>query len=60
MVGGINFVRNAFVNYQTSPTMGIPVGYLYLCLPISAFFIITYSIEFIFKDVLSLINKEEE
>jgi TRAP-type C4-dicarboxylate transport system permease small subunit len=55
--GGVNFVRNAFINHQTSPTMGIPTGYLYLCLPISAFFIITYSVEFIFKDMLFLLSK---
>lgn len=60
LIGGINFVRNAFVNHQTSPTMGVPVGYFYLCLPIGAFFMITYSIEFIFKDMLFLINKEEK
>jgi len=60
LVGGMNFVRNAFVNHQTSPTMGIPTGYLYLCLPISAFFIITYSIEFIFKDLLFLFGKGEK
>jgi TRAP-type C4-dicarboxylate transport system permease small subunit len=57
LIGGINFVRNAFVNHQTSPTMGIPTGYLYLCLPISAFFIITYSIEFIFKDTMFLVHR---
>ncbi|MEO0293210.1 MAG: TRAP transporter small permease [candidate division WOR-3 bacterium] len=56
LIGGINFIRNAFIHHQTSPTMGIPTGYLYLCLPISAFFIITYSIEFIFKDIHSLIK----
>ena len=56
LIGGINFVRNAFVNHQTSPTMGIPTGYLYLCLPISAFFIITYSIEFVFKDISFLFH----
>lgn len=56
LIGGINFVRNAFVNHQTSPTMGIPTGYLYLCLPISAFFIITYSIEFVFKDISFLVH----
>lgn len=60
MLGGINFVRNAFVNHQTSPTMSIPTGYLYLCLPISAFFIITYSIEFIFKDISFLVRKEKK
>jgi TRAP-type C4-dicarboxylate transport system permease small subunit len=60
LIGGINFVRNAFVNHQTSPTMGISTGYLYLCLPISAFFIITYSIEFIFKDISFLARKGEK
>jgi len=58
-IGGVNFVSNAFVNHQTSPTMIIPTGYLYLCLPISAFFIITYSVEFIFKDIVFLVGKEE-
>jgi len=57
LVGGINFVRNAFINHQISPTMGIPTGYFYLCLPISAFFIVTYSIEFVFRDVLFLIKE---
>ena len=57
LLGGISFVRNAFINHQTSPTMGVPTGYLYLCLPISAFFIITYSIEFVFKDISFLIKE---
>ena len=56
-IGGISFSRNAFVNRQTSPTMGIPVGYLYLCLPLSAIFILSYSIEFIFEDVSFLIRE---
>ncbi len=60
LIGGMNFVRNAFVNHQASPTMGIPVGYLYLCLPISAIFIISYSIEFIFKDISFLARKREK
>jgi TRAP-type C4-dicarboxylate transport system permease small subunit len=60
LIGGLNFVRNAFINHQTSPTMGIPVGYLYLCLPISAVFIISYSVEFIFKDISFLVKKEEK
>ena len=59
-VGGINFMRNAFVNHQKSPTMGIPVGYLYLCLPISAVFMISYSLEFIFKDISFLLRKGEK
>jgi TRAP-type C4-dicarboxylate transport system permease small subunit len=59
-LGGINFVQNAFINHQISPTMGIPTGYLYLCLPVSAFFIITYSAEFIFKDISFLLSKGEK
>lgn len=57
LIGGINFVRNAFVNHQISPTMRIPVGYLYLCLPISSVFMISYSVEFIFKDISFLLGK---
>lgn len=60
LIGGLNFVRNAFINHQTSPTMGIPVGYLYLCLPISAVFIISYSIEFIVEDISFLVRKGEK
>lgn len=60
LIGGLNFVRNAFINHQTSPTMGIPVGYLYLCLPISAVFIVSYSVEFIVKDISFLVRKVEK
>jgi len=54
ILGGINFVQNAFINGQTSPTMNIPTGYLYLCLPISGFFILTFCLEFFIEDLNSL------
>lgn len=55
ILGGINFVQNAFINGQTSPTMNIPTGYLYLCLPISGFFILTFCLEFFIEDLNSLL-----
>ena len=56
IMGGINFVRNAFVNGQTSPTMNIPTGYLYLCLPISGFFILSFCLEFFIEDLKLLLE----
>ena len=53
--GGQNYVNNAFINNQTSPTMNLPVGYLNLCLPVSGIFILTYSLEFFIKDLRILI-----
>ena len=59
IVGGLNFVQNAFMNSQTTPTMGIPTGYLYLCLPISGFFMLTFSLEFFIEDFKSLKKLKE-
>ena len=57
--GGMNYVQNAFSNGQTSPTMNLPVGYLNLSLPISGIFILTYSLEFLIKDIRILTKGEE-
>jgi len=59
VLGGINFVHNALINGQTSPTMNIPTGYLYLCLPISGFFILTFCLEFFIEDFRSLMDLKE-
>lgn len=56
IIGGLNFIRNAFMNGQTSPTMNIPTGYLYLCLPISGFFILTFCLEFFIEDFQALMK----
>jgi len=57
--GGLNFVNNAFLNNQTTPTMNIPTGYLYLCLPISGIFILTFSLEFFIEDFKLLLELRE-
>lgn len=55
--GGTNAVSIAL--YQISPALGIPMGFVYLSLPISGVMIIIYSILNI-KDDLYLRNKGEE
>ncbi|MCK4447507.1 MAG: TRAP transporter small permease [Candidatus Marinimicrobia bacterium] len=57
LVGGIRYITITFQTGQTSPTLGIKTGYFYLCLPISAFFILTYCIEFFIQDFLILSGK---
>lgn len=52
--GGSNYVRVALINQQESPTLGIPVGYLNLCIPISGVFFLSYCLEFLVVDMLRL------
>jgi len=51
LIGGINLLKSAFTHNQISPTMHISTGYLYLCLPISGFFMLTYCVEFFVNDI---------
>lgn len=60
LVGGINLVRSTFTHNQVSPTMNIPTGYLYLCLPISGFFMLTYCVEFFVMDIIKLSHRKVE
>ncbi|MCK4296207.1 MAG: TRAP transporter small permease [Candidatus Marinimicrobia bacterium] len=60
LVGGIRYITIIFQTGQTSPTLGIKTGYFYLCLPISAFFILTYCIEFFVQDLLILSGKRSD
>lgn len=57
LIGGIRYVTITFQTGQISPTLGIRAGYFYLCLPISAVFILTYCVEFFLQDLLILLGK---
>lgn len=59
LVGGIRYITNTFQTEQISPTLGIKTGYFYLCLPVSAFFILTYCTEFFIQDLLIFLGKKE-
>jgi TRAP-type C4-dicarboxylate transport system permease small subunit len=44
VVGGIELVSNTLKLEQVSPALGVPVGYVYLAVPISGFFLVLYSV----------------
>lgn len=49
VIGGLRLVRLTFALNQISAAMGIPIGYVYLVLPISGILMIYYTAGFIFK-----------
>ena len=44
VIGGIDLVAGTLVLEQLSPALGIKVGYVYLAIPISGFFLTLYSV----------------
>lgn len=54
IVGGVRLVLISFQLGQTSSAMQIPLGYVYLALPLSGILIIYYS----FSDLLNLMKKK--
>lgn len=53
--GGMDLVQVILRNRQISPALQIQMGYVYLALPISGFFITIYSLEFLVAEVRALI-----
>ena len=49
VVGGVRLVNITLTLNQISPAMGIPMGYVYLVLPITGLLMIYYCITFILK-----------
>ena len=45
LLGGASVVREALVLEQTTPALGWKMGYVYLALPISGFFVVLYTID---------------
>lgn len=52
VLGGLRLVNLTFTLNQISPAMGIPMGYVYLVLPITGILMIYFSISFIVTIVL--------
>jgi TRAP-type C4-dicarboxylate transport system permease small subunit len=44
VIGGIDLVSSTLKLEQISPSLGVKVGYVYLAVPISGFFLVLYSI----------------
>ena len=56
--GGIRMVTVILMNNQISPALGIRMGWIYLALPISGFFLTLYSVEFIVEELLILSGRK--
>ena len=54
IIGGIELVQTTLVTNQTSPALNWKMGYVYLCLPISGFFITVYSALFFGTTILKM------
>ena len=54
LVGGIQLVTETFQLGQTSPAIGIKLGYVYLAVPIAGFFITIYGLEYLWETIRKL------
>ena len=52
--GGFRLVSITFMFGQVSPALGVPMGYVYLAIPVSGIFLSIYSIEFFIETLLKL------
>ena len=60
VVGGCKLVALTFMREQISPALGLNMGYVYLALPISGFFLVLYSTEFMCKSIGVLLKRDME
>lgn len=56
VVGGSQLVYRTLVTNQVSPALGLKMGYVYLAIPISGFFLVIYSMELFFDVLVSLVK----
>jgi len=56
VLGGIDLVTSTLKLKQLSPALGIKVGYVYLAVPISGFFLVLYSVIGLFERVVESIK----
>ncbi len=56
VVGGIQLVSVTLQKGQVSPALGLQMGYVYLAVPISGFFLVFYSVELFVITLVALIR----
>lgn len=54
VIGGVELVVRTLATQQVSPAIGLKMGYVYLAIPISGFFLVFYSVE-LFAEALAAI-----
>lgn len=60
LIGGVQLVMETFQLGQTSPAIGIKLGYVYLAVPIAGFFITFYGLEFLLETIRRLRTAEAQ
>ncbi|MHC4882192.1 MAG: TRAP transporter small permease [Planctomycetota bacterium] len=60
LYGGYDLVQGTFELGQTSPAFGLKMGYVYLAVPISGFFMIIYSFLGMCERIKAFSNGEDE
>jgi len=60
VIGGIRLVDNTLMRGQVSAALEIKMGYVYLALPISGFFLVLYSADFFIERVIAIVNTQRD
>ena len=56
VIGGIDLVTSTLKLGQVSPALGVEIGYVYLAIPISGFFLVLYSVIGLVERVVELVR----
>ena len=59
-IGGIQLVRITLSMGQVSPALNLKMGYVYLALPISGFFLVIYSVELTVEKIIAIIRHQSD
>ncbi|NOY59439.1 MAG: TRAP transporter small permease [Calditrichaeota bacterium] len=60
LLGGIQMVSITFAHGQVSPALKIPMGIVYLAVPVTGFFLTLYSIGFLIDSFTQLKSKKDK
>ncbi len=58
-IGGSQLVRITLANNQVSAALGLKMGYVYLAIPVSGFFLVIYSVEFFIECLAAVIRGKD-
>lgn len=60
LAGGARLAFSTFERGQVAPALGIKMGYVYLAMPISGFFLVMYSIELMVEKIVAIAKHRDD
>ncbi len=60
LIGGLKLTMLTFEKGQNAPALGIKMGYIYLTMPISGFFLVVYSVELMIEKIVAIARHRED